>query len=156
MIMLNVAGYCSASCGPILNIVLLGGGEDPYLKVNLYQILCQPNQIWYRLYFLLNSLLDESISDSISHPRHLAAWVKIKNRCAAPLCWKRNTKKSFFNLTFYHVSMIINQFIVDPIPNGLRQFLLWHLKGIKFRWGSNIFHHFWKVLWLCTFQTYLG
>ena len=68
----------------------LGGGEDPYLKVNLCQILCQPNQSWYRLYFLSNSLLDESISDSISRPRHLAAWFEIKNRCAAPLCWKRN------------------------------------------------------------------
>ena len=71
--------------------LFFGGGEDPYLKVNLCQILCQPNQSWYRLYFLSNSLLDESISDSISHPRHLAAKVKTKNRCAAPLCWKRNT-----------------------------------------------------------------
>ena len=44
MTMLTVAAYCSASCGPILNIFLLGGGEDPYLKVNLCQILCQPNQ----------------------------------------------------------------------------------------------------------------
>ena len=44
MIMLTVAAYCSASCGLILNIILLGGGEDPYLKVNLSQILCQPNQ----------------------------------------------------------------------------------------------------------------
>ena len=66
------------------------------------------------------------------------------------------TKKSSFILIFYPVSRIINHFIVYQIPYGLRQFLLWHLKGSKFSRGTNIFHYFWKVLRLCTFQTYLG
>ena len=132
--MLNVAGYCSASCGPILNIFLLGGGEDPYMKINLYQILCQPNQIWYRLYFLLNSLPDESISDSISRPRHLAAWVKIKIRCAAPLCWKRNILQT---------------------PVSKVYFLRWYLytsEGPSINDVTLIFHIFWPPIPLHGFR----
>ena len=43
--MLTVGAYCSASCGSILSIFFWGGGEDPYLEVNLYPILRQTNQI---------------------------------------------------------------------------------------------------------------
>ena len=55
-------------------------------------------------------------------------------------------QKVQFYLSFFHVSMIINQFIVYPIPYGLHQFLLLHLKGSKFRQGTNTYAPFLKSI----------
>ena len=64
--------------------------------MSLYNFLGEVNQFWYRTQFGSNSLLDDSISDSICCQRHLAAWDENKNRRAAPQCWKGNKEAKNF------------------------------------------------------------
>ena len=52
LLMLTVTAYCSAPCWQILNFFFWCDGDDSYLTVNLYPILCGTNQIWYRCTFL--------------------------------------------------------------------------------------------------------
>ena len=95
----------------------------PYLLMSLSDFLGEVNQFWYRTQFGSNSLLDDSISDSICCQRHLAAWDENKNRRAAPQCWKSNGHAAACRLPRHDFRNDFQYKSLKPTPTKLRSLI---------------------------------